>query len=108
MWKGILKQRRFLWKKPVQAVHFRNLYRDFLKESYQLLKVEEIKKAYDLFVNIADLWRIVSKLFMKAGDKKDIVYINKASDVLAEISHKEREAMSILLNVCQEIILQQV
>jgi hypothetical protein len=87
---------------------FRNLYRDFLKESYQLLKVEEIKKAYDLFVNIAQLWRTVSKLFMKAGDKKDIVYINKASDILAEISHQEREAMSILLNVCQEIILQQV
>jgi hypothetical protein len=45
---------------------------------------------------------------MKAGDKKDIVYVNKASDVLAEISHKEREAMSILLDVGQEIILQQV
>jgi hypothetical protein len=45
---------------------------------------------------------------MKAGDKKDMVYINKVSDVLAEISHKEREAMSILLEVCQEIILQHV
>jgi len=84
---------------------FMNLYRDFLKESYQLLKVEEIKKAYDLFDNIADLWRTVSKLFMKAGDKKDIVYINKFSEVLVEISHKEREAMRILLNICQEIIL---
>jgi hypothetical protein len=84
---------------------FMNLYRDFLKESYQLLKVEEIKKAYDLFDNIADLWGTVSKLFMKAGDKKDIVYINKFSEVLVEISHKEREAMRILLNICQEIIL---
>ncbi|NCO23528.1 MAG: lantibiotic ABC transporter [Candidatus Infernicultor aquiphilus] len=87
---------------------FRNLYRDFLKESYQLLKVEEIKKAYGLFVNIAQLWRTVSKLFMKAGDKKDMVYVNKASDVLAEISHQEKEAMSILLKIGQEIILQQV
>jgi hypothetical protein len=98
----------FMEKAGTGGALFRNLYRDFLKESYQLLKVEEIKKAYDLFVNIAQLWRTVSKLFMKAGDKKDIVYINKASDILAEISHQEREAMSILLNVCQEIILQQV
>jgi hypothetical protein len=44
---------------------------------------------------------------MKAGDKKDIVYINKASDVLAEISHQEREAMSILLEVGQEMVHQQ-
>jgi len=97
----------FMEKAGTGGALFRNLYRDFLKESYQLLKVEEIKKAYDLFVNIADLWRTVSKLFMKAGDKKDIVYINKASDVLAEISHQEREAMSILLEVGQEMVHQQ-
>jgi hypothetical protein len=98
----------FMEKAGTGGALFRNLYRDFLKESYQLLKVEEIKKAYDLFVNIAQLWRTVSKLFMKAGDKKDMMYINKASDILAEISHQEREAMSILLKVGQEMVLQQV
>lgn len=97
----------FMEKAGTGGALFRNLYRDFLKESYQLLKVEEIKKAYDLFVNIAQLWRTVSKLFMKAGDKKDMVYINKASDVLAEISHQEREAMSILLEVGQGMVHQQ-
>ena len=81
---------------------FRNLYRDFLKESYQTLKVGEIKESYEIFVDIARLWRAVSKLFMKAGDTKDIEYINRASEILVEISDKEKEAMNILLNACQE------
>jgi hypothetical protein len=80
---------------------FRNIYRDFLKESYQILKVEEIKESYDMFIDIARLWRAVSKLFIKAGDEKDIQYINKASEILVEISGKEKRAMNILLNVCQ-------
>lgn len=79
---------------------FRNLYRDFLKESYQKTKVEEINKSYAMFIDIARLWRAVSKLFMKAGNTKDIEYICKASEILVEISDKEKEAMSILLNAC--------
>ena len=79
---------------------FRNLYRDFLKESYQILKVEEIKESYDMFVDIAQLWKTVSKLFMKAGDKKDIEYINKASEILVELADKEKRVMNILLNAC--------
>ncbi|GAF77184.1 unnamed protein product, partial [marine sediment metagenome] len=81
---------------------FRNLYRDFLKESYQILKVKEVKESYDMFIDIARLWKAVSKLFMKAGETKDIEYINKASEILVEISDKEKEAMNILLNACQE------
>ncbi len=81
---------------------FRNLYRDFLKESYQTLKVGEIKESHEMFVDIARLWRAVSKLFMKAGDTKDIEYINRASEILVEISNKEKEAKNILLNACQE------
>ncbi len=85
------------------AVH-ESLSRLF-ERKLSVIKGRRNKKTYDLFDNIADLWRTVSKLFMKAGDKKDIVYINKFSEVLVEISHKEREAMRILLNICQEIIL---
>lgn len=55
-----------------------------------------------MFVGIARLWIEVSKLFMKAGDEKDIQYINKASKILVEISHEEKRAMNILLNACQE------
>ena len=84
---------------------FRNLYRDFLKESYQILKVKEIKESYEMFVDITRLWREVSKLFMKAGDEKDIQYINKASEILVEISDKEKRAMNILLNTRQEYVL---
>ncbi|MHC2995508.1 MAG: BtrH N-terminal domain-containing protein [Candidatus Atribacteria bacterium] len=84
---------------------FRNLYRDFLKESYQILKVKEIKESYDMFVDIARLWREVSKLFIKAGDEKDIQYINKASKILVELADKEKRAMNILLNVCQGTVL---
>jgi len=53
-------------------------------------------------VDIIRLWGAVSKLFIKAGDTKDIKYINKASAILVEISNKEKKAMSILLNACQE------
>jgi hypothetical protein len=80
---------------------FRNLYRDFLKESYQILKIEEINESYEMFADIARLWRAVSKLFIKAGDEKDIQYINKASEILVEISEKEKKAMNILREACQ-------
>jgi len=76
---------------------FRNLYRDFLEESFHLLKIEGIRKAYGLFIHIADLWKLISQLFINAGNKKDIEYINQASDILIEISRKEKEAMTILL-----------
>ena len=39
---------------------------------------------------------------MKAGEKKDIEYINRASEILVELSNKEKKAMNILLNVCQK------
>lgn len=84
---------------------FRNLYRDFLKESYQILKVKEIKESYEMFVDIARLWREVSKLFMKAGDTKDIEYIYKASGILVELADKEKRVMNILLNVCQGTVI---
>jgi len=84
---------------------FRNLYRDFLKESYQISKVEEIEESYEMFVDIARLWRAVSKLFIKAGDTKDIEYIYRASEMLVEISDKEKKAMNILLNSSKREVL---
>jgi hypothetical protein len=80
---------------------FRNLYRDFLKESYQKTGVEEIKVSYEMFVDIARLWRAVSKLFIKAGDTKDIAYIYEASKILIELADKEKKAMNILLDSCK-------
>jgi hypothetical protein len=40
---------------------FRNLYRDFLKESYDLLKLDKLKIGYEAFVEIAELWTSISR-----------------------------------------------
>ena len=93
---------RVLEKAGTGGALFRNLYREFLKESYQILKVEEINESYEMFVDIARMWRAVSKLFIKAGDEKEIQYIYKASEILVEIADKEKEAMNILLNACHD------
>jgi hypothetical protein len=77
---------------------FRNFYRDFLKESYDILQTKDIFKAYEEFVDIANMWIEVSGLFDKAGDTKDIKYINKASEILVELSEKEKKAMGIIAN----------
>lgn len=78
---------------------FRNLYRDFLKESYKELKNINIKKSYDMFVDIAKMWTEISMLFDQVGETKNIKYINKASEYLKIISEKEKTAMNFLLKI---------
>lgn len=78
---------------------FRNLYRDFLKECYELHKLDKIKTAYEAFVEIAALWTSVSTLFDQAGTTKDISFIHQASAILRDISAKERVAMEQLATI---------
>ncbi len=78
---------------------FRNFYRDFLNESYDLLKLENLKKAHIEFIEIANLWLEVTSLFDKTGETKDIKYINKASEILIQLSEKEKKAMELLINL---------
>ncbi|WP_268846191.1 BtrH N-terminal domain-containing protein [Flavobacterium aestivum] len=78
---------------------FRNLYRDFLKESYELLKLEKLKTAHEAFVEIAALWTSVSGLFDKVSQTKDIKYIQQASDTLKIISEKEKKTMELLSTI---------
>jgi len=78
---------------------FRNLYRDFLKESYDLLKIEKLNDAYKMFDEIALLWTKVSDLFEKTAEMKNIDYINQASEILIELSQKEKCAMELLLEI---------
>jgi hypothetical protein len=78
---------------------FRNIYRDFLKESYEISKVDNIKIAYEKFIEIAEMWTKVLDLFDKAGDTQDITYINQASEILVDLSKREKEAMELLLKV---------
>ena len=51
---------------------FRNLYRDFLKESSELLESRAIEVAYQDYREIADLWKNVSALFHQTGETEDI------------------------------------
>lgn len=78
---------------------FRNLYRDFLKESYDLLKLDELKDGHQAFVEIAILWKSVSELFEKVGQTKDFEFIQQASEILKILSSKEKKAMEILANI---------
>jgi hypothetical protein len=78
---------------------FRNLYRDFLKESYDLLKIEKLAEAHKIFTEIAFLWTRVSGLFKKTAETKDIQYINQASEILVDLSRKEKMAMELLLKI---------
>ncbi|MFT5874431.1 MAG: hypothetical protein ACI8WT_003401 [Clostridium sp.] len=78
---------------------FRNLYRDFLKESYDLLKIEKLNEAYEMFVEIALLWTRVSGLFEKTAETKNIDYINQASKILTDLSQKEKIVMELVLEI---------
>ncbi len=78
---------------------FRNLWRDFLKESYDLLKLDKLKTGYEAFVEIADLWTSVSLLFQKVSQTKDFKYIEQASEILKTISDKEKKTMEILATI---------
>ncbi len=78
---------------------FRNLYRDFLKESYELLKIHELNTAYQDFARIADLWKKVSESLYQAGETEDIGYINHASEIMIDLSERERIAMERLIEI---------
>ncbi len=78
---------------------FRNFYRDFLKESYTLLGFEQLNQSSEMFANIALLWTEVSKLLQKAANTQQFDYINQVSDILVDLSQKEKRAMDILLTM---------
>ncbi|WP_343680688.1 BtrH N-terminal domain-containing protein [Chryseobacterium arthrosphaerae] len=75
---------------------FRNLYRDFLKESNELLQLDLLKTGYEAFKETAELWTSVAKLFEKVSETKELRYIRQASDLLKTISEKERRTMELL------------
>jgi len=78
---------------------FRNLYRDFLKESYDILGLDKLNEAHKMFADIAVLWNQVADLFEKTAITRDIQHINKASEILIDLSQKEKTAMETLLSM---------
>lgn len=79
---------------------FRNLYRDFLKESANKLQSEELESAYNDFKKIASLWTQVAEKFHLIGATKEEQYVSEASELFLEISEKEKAAMEYLLKSC--------
>ncbi|QXV66782.1 BtrH N-terminal domain-containing protein [Mucilaginibacter sp. 21P] len=78
---------------------FRNLYRDFLKESYEILQIETLEKAHGNFVDIAELWTQIAELFIKVSKTENRKYIEQASEVLKQLSIKEKLAMEYLAKI---------
>ncbi|MCB9263318.1 MAG: BtrH N-terminal domain-containing protein [Flavobacteriales bacterium] len=78
---------------------FRNLYRDFLQESYELLKLDKLKEANKQFIDIANLWTDISNLFLQVSKTKDRKYIEQATDILKQLSTKEKNAMQKLAEI---------
>ena len=78
---------------------FRNLYRDFLKESAELLESDVIHSSYTDFVAIAAMWSEVSRLFEQAALNQDIAYIKQSSSILKDLSVREKMAMERLVGV---------
>lgn len=76
---------------------FRNLYRDYLQECAEQLDDPKIIQAHRLFAEIAPLWVNVSASIDRAGRTGDFKELDQASQLLLEISDKERAAMGLLL-----------
>lgn len=75
---------------------FRNIYRDFLLEAYEITQLSPINDAHKQFVVIAELWTEVANLLDSAGKNNDESLVNKASDILVDLSNKEYVAMKTL------------
>ena len=76
---------------------FRKIYCDFLLESAEKLDSELLIKAGQKFEIIAQRWSEVAYLFDKAGGSEDIIHVNSAAKILADLSIMEKTVMQQLL-----------
>jgi hypothetical protein len=90
---------RLMEKGGTGGALFRNLYRDFLKESHKLLGMSKLEEAYGMFSEIAVLWTRVSGLFEEASQTKDILCIQEAGEIMRDLSQKEKTAMELLMSL---------
>jgi hypothetical protein len=77
---------------------FRNMYRDFLKESDELYPEMGLHEAYLKFAAIAPMWTEVSGLICRAGENSDPQPLKNASEILMHIASLEEEAMKLLFD----------
>ncbi|MEM7392652.1 MAG: BtrH N-terminal domain-containing protein [Verrucomicrobiota bacterium] len=81
---------------------FRNLYRDFLREAYELLRYEPLLEAHEAFTEIAGNWTRVAALFERVTGPDDTDIVDEASLTLAAISRAEKRVMTDLYGSCSE------
>ncbi len=93
---GFKTSAKMMEKAGTGGALFRNLYRDFLKESYELVPLDELKTAYETFVEIAKDWNKVADLFIRISETKDFGFVQEASELLIAIAEKEKKAMQQL------------
>ncbi|MCX2743338.1 BtrH N-terminal domain-containing protein [Mangrovivirga sp. M17] len=77
---------------------FRNIYRDFLYESAEITGSDILFKASEDYGEIARLWKNIADLFDEIGETKDLNDVNQASEILIDLSEKERNTMEKLMN----------
>jgi len=76
---------------------FRNLYRDFLKESLEHLPGnQQIEKAFELYNHAASNWTQIAALIRKAGLTGERTHLEKASTICSETAEIEKSAMEAL------------
>ncbi|MGE8429206.1 MAG: BtrH N-terminal domain-containing protein [Sphingobacterium sp.] len=78
---------------------FRNLYRDFIKESYDLLGIEQLAVVHHEFVQIALLWTSLSELFNQIAETVRFDAVQQASAIFKTLATKEKNAMEILASL---------
>lgn len=75
---------------------FRNIYRDFLKECYDILGLDILQSSYKEFSEIAIMWKRVAEIFSNIKSTDDLDSIKEASSILREIANKEKKTFELL------------
>jgi hypothetical protein len=78
---------------------FRNLYKDFLGECMALVGGEDLEEGRRMYSEIAPLWTEVSALIQKAGETWEQRHLDQASELLFDLSEREKAAMQVLSRV---------
>ncbi|GAA3384182.1 BtrH N-terminal domain-containing protein [Cryptosporangium minutisporangium] len=81
---------------------FRVLYRDFLAECRTLVDDDHLHRGHQLYAEIAPLWTEVAQQITSAGETGDPDHLTRASEILADLAEKEREAMQTLAGIRPE------
>ncbi|TGM45514.1 BtrH N-terminal domain-containing protein [Leptospira vanthielii] len=78
---------------------FRNLYRDFLLESYELTNDPIFKRTHLQFKKIATHWTEIATLFDTLGKKVEVRLLGEIKDLLHLVSELEFSSMNELLKL---------